>query len=629
MSTAQPIEPIVEFPLSQGERYQAEVPDTLDLAARAELALNCLGGMIDPDRQYEPYARVQYGQRTPWMNHQAYGCMGCAPKFAESFPLLRVMSGSELHADREGPYMGRLVASLAPDDGLLWNPYDQPWGAGEVASVHSNGRMLRAMTAWRERDGDPAWDARLRAMARGLTRVAIDRGDYAYYPEGRAGDPSGEAGHYTRDGWRDTAEPASDQVGLEGSITAYIGHQIYGLGQWCQHSGDETALNIARKLARFCMQPQFWEGEEGQAHFTFHIHARMTVLRGILEYARAADDRQAMAFVRSGYEWVLGLAMRPLGWVTHSLGFAFSDSCIQADLVALGIRLSDLGLGDHWDDVDATVRNALTEQQAIRADLLEKVAAAHPERPPRAKSTHPGEESEEEVIPRTLGNFFSAPGVTADPSPVALIMCCPSNASQALYYAWEGALRHEDGTVLVNLLLNRASRWADVDSYLPYEGKVVVQSKDARRVDIRVPAWVDRARLRATIDAEPRLPAWRGNRALFDVEPGGRLVLEFPVPETEVTVHTMPVGLDESYVRSAQEHAQHQEWGFYHPERIAAWGRDQAYRCTLRGSTVVDISPRDEAPTSYPFYLRDHLRADRAPLKTVTRFAPQRVITNW
>ena len=28
--------------------------------------------------------------------------------------------------------------------------------------MHSNGRMLRAMTAWRERDGDPAWDARAR-----------------------------------------------------------------------------------------------------------------------------------------------------------------------------------------------------------------------------------------------------------------------------------------------------------------------------------------------------------------------------------------------------------------------------------------------------------------------------------
>jgi hypothetical protein len=41
----------------------------------------------------------------------------------------------------------------------------------------------------------------------------------------------------------------------------------------------------------------------------------------------------------------------------------------------------------------------------------------------------------------------------------------------------------------------------------------------------------------------------------------------------------------------------------------------------------VDIAPRDEA-AGYPIYRRDHMKADRAPMKTVTRFSSPRVI-DW
>ena len=48
------------------------------------------------------------------------------------------------------------------------------------------------------------------------------------------------------------------------------------------------------------------------------------------------------------------------------------------DMVALGIRLSDYGVGDYSDDVDAVVRNHLCEQQVLSEELLRRVAAASP-----------------------------------------------------------------------------------------------------------------------------------------------------------------------------------------------------------------------------------------------------------
>ncbi|RKZ70884.1 MAG: hypothetical protein DRQ57_19370, partial [Gammaproteobacteria bacterium] len=53
------------------------------------------------------------------------------------------------------------------------------------------------------------------------------------------------------------------------------------------------------------------------------------------------------------------------------------------------------------------------------------------------------------------------------------------------------------------------------------------------------------------------------------------------------------------------------------------------YEIAFRGNTVVDISPRNESPNVYPIYLRDHMKKDKAPMKTKTRFVSDKTILNW
>jgi len=52
-------------------------------------------------------------------------------------------------------------------------------------------------------------------------------------------------------------------------------------------------------------------------------------------------------------------------------------------------------------------------------------------------------------------------------------------------------VRESQGVAQVNLLLNRASPWLDIDSYLPYQGKVVIRNKTARLIAVRIPRWAD------------------------------------------------------------------------------------------------------------------------------------------
>ena len=44
---------------------------------------------------------------------------------------------------------------------------------------------------------------------------------------------------------------------------------------------------------------------------------------------------------------------------------------------------------------------------------------------------------------------------------------------------------------------------------------------------------------------------------------------------------------------------------------------------------LIDISPRDEAATSYPLYQRDHLRGETAPMKAKRRFVSEAIIRRW
>ena len=65
-----------------GTRYEATVPDTLDLAYRAEMSLNVLTEALDPDRDYEIYFHTRFRANPPYMWHERTGLPTNNPKFA-------------------------------------------------------------------------------------------------------------------------------------------------------------------------------------------------------------------------------------------------------------------------------------------------------------------------------------------------------------------------------------------------------------------------------------------------------------------------------------------------------------------------------------------------------------------
>jgi len=80
--------PDFEVRAYQGERYEALVPDTLDLQDMAAFAVNGLIGPTDPLADYEMYFSVRFRSNPPWMRRW-FGDM-CQSKFMEALPLMHI-----------------------------------------------------------------------------------------------------------------------------------------------------------------------------------------------------------------------------------------------------------------------------------------------------------------------------------------------------------------------------------------------------------------------------------------------------------------------------------------------------------------------------------------------------------
>jgi hypothetical protein len=554
----------------------SSVPDTLDLAERARLAINGLTSSVDRGDHYNVYFLVRWAADPPYLLHMDIGdFLCCQPKWLESLPLMRVMCGSMQDLDIEARMMQAVLDLTDPADGLFYLPLadmkTKPWNrrafypvANEpITSPLGGARQLLAMSAWHQRDHDPVWLGRMHKTARGLGKTAVFRDDYAFYPVGGQGM---EFSYLKYSGYKDSAEPKGEHEGgiAEGSVLCYQGHQIRALSRWYLTSGDRQALELAGKLSRFVMKPQFWGAQADsewiagpeKAHYDGHQHGTTLALPGLLEYGYAANDPQVQEFVRQGYEYTRARGISRIGCTGGTTWNAQTEGCSIADMVGLAIRLSDYGVGDYWDDADQYIRNQMVEQQPVRADLLEKISEPTAEYPNAYKEfpllpwgpenyarilkvTAPQTPDTRKAIQRGLGLIacFSLPTTLEYPSTNG---CCSGNGTQALYYAWESVVRCQNGDARVNLLLNWASPSLNVDSDLPYEGKVVIRNKTARSIAVRIPNWANKREVRGKIDQAEVSPRRVGNFLLFDkINASDVLTITFPMV-TETVKYTMP-----------------------------------------------------------------------------------------
>jgi len=587
-------------PQSTGACYEREVPDTLDLAERAELGLQHFLDIIreEPQYDYEMPFRVGYW-RPPVLRMHVSSLPCCQPKALEAMAYLRLMTGSTEKLEVEANMIEMMVSMLGAD-GLYWAPGADAGGKEwlEIPEpfvyLHGQGRMLRAMIAWYQYTGDSAWKTRIDKLAGGLDALAVHQSDYAFFPTAGRYGREYQSSCYTKDGWKNLSEPADEKKsGEEGSVFNHQGNIPGALATWYTLTGNEQALRLSGQLVRFLTKPKFWADWEASecpgvvgaehAHWWGHFHGHVNTLRAILEYALAANNAKLKEFVRDGYQW-----MRQKGFAAG--GFFDPQGCGTGRALGLAVKLTEAGIGDYWEDIDQCIRNYGVEAQVVPEDMDYILD--------RAEKAGVVTDDIRCELYKMIGGFNHIP---AKPE---TLLCCSPHGSMGLFYAWDGALRCDDGAAQVNLLLNRASPCMDVDSYLPYEGKVVISNKTAREARIRIPLWADVKSVNASVNRQPVHQQWFGRYLrITDLKPGDSMTITFPMVE-RTERWTIP------------------DVGGY-PEREVAM---LASRCRFKGNTLVEMAPKPESWAGV-FNHRGKYLADKAPMKTAVRYIyPRRVI---
>jgi hypothetical protein len=498
------------------------------------LAANALTGAADPQHGYETYQGGHLDQRPPYLTHGFGG--PCMQKPVHALPMMRVMSGATLNHEFDNQMMDAIVRNI-DENGLWWLKVEgAPWRAEafkvDFVNVSAMGRFMVALADWYRYDRDSRWAFLLERTSHGLASIVVQQGGTMYYDS------------FLRSGWPGpTTSPLENRVAwakrnmgykrpgvnfspLENPQIYVNGLALRGFTRWYALSGDKKALSIAEGLAKYMQSPAIdtWIAQEDptmvavseHAHWDGHFHSHTMGMIGLIEYANQVNDVQTKRFVKRFYEYSRNFGIARIGFFpgfvgpvtevrerSHTNGFP-DEGCALADMILLVILLSDGGVGDYWDDVDQYVRNHLIEHQLLSRELIEDVVSAGLEH-----VVDRSKESDDRVIDRQLGAFASA----ADPTMAecSWTMCCLGNCSVALYKAWESIIRCHDGVAQVNLLINRASPWLDIDSYLPYEGKVILKNKTARKAYVRLPAWVNREAVRCRLSQADLLVHWLNN----------------------------------------------------------------------------------------------------------------------
>ena len=584
-----------------GERYEAQVPDTLDLADRMGLAINALTNVFNPDEGWALAFNVEFSRRPAVLrtNHVTDAYLNIPPKFLEALVVSRLASGNEQNLDIDAAVLNSQLRLLG-EDGLTYCPTDTLKLLSEprpFAEIWAEGRSLIALSMLAQVDQDPRWIEIAKRKVDRVLALTREKNDFRFLWKGRfkpgervppdAGEPVGDL----REGSLLDRYPDPKM-----SVIYSVGSTGHGAGLLYRLTGYEPALELARGLARWALARVFTR-EDGRWD-VYHFHHSLYALMAVCEYGILADDRQILERVDACFRWAREMGDPLIGFYAEHMpgsdGYLSRQGntveiCEVADMVWLALYLTRAGIGDYWEDLDRWVRNMYAEGQMLEAGFLDRL-------PDSYFSTDPFSGpylDTRDVAQRSVGSFWgwmrANDGIQVDPTETGLKLlrgimhCCTANGARTLYCVWDSIVARVADEVQVNLLLNRASPWLDVDSYLPAKGKVVLHIKDAPRVALRMPEWCDLRKVKVTVGTEGRRFLAEGRYIKLGwLKHGDRVTIEFPVPEREM-------------------------------HRVIG---EMPYKLVLRGSNVVSIDPKGVA---YPLFEQQ----SRGNLVEKIRFIPK------
>ena len=590
--------PNTRIPDFSGSHYETLSPDTIDLANSMELSIN---GMVrsfsgPPENPFPPLRFVSNTRID-----------------INAFPH-QVLGSRELHGQT---MLGVLLARMATGNTQgLW--VDTDWRtawlewqkAGTLLAGPEGGRQLEWMAFNMSRENEPdksRWNALINEAVADLADAAID------YKEGSF---IGLSSTIPVDGYEGLsaailakpdlkARKAAIEADIEnkrptGFDATYDAWTVEGLCAVYRETGNKDALKLAGRLVRYLKDYAEVIGADGKflavvpgSSDALSFHHSFQVALACAEYAATSHNSAGFDFVKTAYEHALSISSTETGYTpvfsygsrpTGEIDDNNIELCSGSDLAQMAYWLTIGGVGDYWEDVERFVRNQISAAQ------LADTRWAYDLPVNKGSVVYPNSRVETAVA-SVIGLFgqFAAPNDLYNQDKA--LVCCTGNTVRTLYYIWKNSIGFipglEGGALHVNILMNRATQWADVNSYIPYRGKVEIRVKaDCSRVFVRAPEWVPTRSRNITCKINKKLVPlkWQGRYIdIGEVKKGQIVDIMFPIVIRNIDTQI----------------------------------NGKLYTLTVKGNTVLSIDPPGKV---IPIYERDKYLSDQTVLMRTGRY---------
>jgi len=478
-------------------------PRTLE--DRARLALNCLARNTDPDWHRLPYFWTRLKPSPPVASHGIgpFDFGDIAGRWIDALTLARHMTGSDEAAETEDILRHSFLTLLDDNDGLCYSEKTS-WCPREVEIGCERGALL-ALVTWFLESGDDYIAWLTERLIRGLLSIATIEGDTLRFPHRI----------YRRGRWVTSSGPGEP---------AYEGFILTPVVRFYEATGSRDAQRFARLFANHIISDRTAFGEDGS--FTGHTHTRMGTAAALMRAGLVLGDERYFDFGRRIYQWSRSITAAT-GWMPeflgrHPLHDEGCETCTLSDALDCALLLAQAGHDECWDHAERLVRNQLVENQLTDTRWI-AAAKRRLRLPPRGRrKANTRKATYDDVAARVKGGFagWAAPNDWIGGSSRKhwdMMHCCSPAGARALFLAWSHTITERDGTVSINLHLDRDARAGELRSHRPWQGKLVFSLARKRKLRIRLPAWLADARqIKAYVNARRVTPKRRGRWLAFD-----------------------------------------------------------------------------------------------------------------
>lgn len=547
----------------------------IDLVRHAREGLNFLAHNVDLRRSCLPFFLTLFEDDPAEARHDWADFGDLTARYVEAFHMARAMTGSDQGREAQRALEDNLFSYFSEGDGLNYRPrpaapYYSTLSRGpydlHVAEMFDQSRTLMALsTAW-SLSGQERFRSALVALVEGLRRVAIFRDDHAYYSR-----PHYDPGY----------SPSPDESPYEHQAY-FTGPHVQALVQTYEATGEESALDLAHRLARWYFDVAGLVGEDGSfgaggevgfggGEADGHTHSRMGTAAGAIRLGTLTGDRHIFEMGKLLYDsfhrnWCASFGWSPEFLDRYPIEEEGCETCTLMDQMHAAVALAMDGDVEYWDHVERIARNQLIEQQLLDTRLIRNTV----EQEDTELSIFHG------VADMVRGGFGGWCGpndfIGHNKHSCSLMNCCGPAGVRALWTAWRHVEHCDKNATTVHILLARQGEAVEVEDHTPREGRLVIRAKRDTDLAVRVPGFLgDTTPAVKRNGGEVTVGAASGYLQCGDVARGDEIEITYPMAETR--------------------------------ESLRVNGRD--FTVTWAGDTVVAIDPPGE---HMPLYQRGHWR---------------------